>query len=151
MKKTVGVFILIFVVSMGVMSGWGFIDKQIKENSNPAPISTPSTNTTSSSGSSSSSSSSQPSSSDMSTTSSRSYTLSELSSHKSPSDCWLAINGNVYNVTQYLDFHPGGADIILMFCGQDATKAYNTKGGRGGGHSSRANSQLSQYIIGTLK
>ena len=148
MKKTVGVFILIYVVSMGIMVGWGFIDKQIKENSSPTPAtSTP----TQSSDTSTGSSASQTSNTDNSTSGSKSYSLAELSKHKSASDCWLAINGNVYNVTQYLDFHPGGADIILMFCGQDATKAYNTKGGRGGGHSSRADNQLAEYIIGALK
>ena len=148
MKKIVAVFIAIYIVSMGVMVGWGFIDKQIKENANPAPsATTPPQESNTSAGSSSS----QSNTSASTTNDSKSYTLAELSKHKSSSDCWLAINGNVYNVTQYLDFHPGGADIILMFCGQDATKAYNTKGGRGGGHSSRADNQLANYIIGTLK
>lgn len=32
----------------------------------------------------------------------------ELSSHNTQSDGWLAIRGKCYNVTHYMDFHPGG-------------------------------------------
>ena len=147
MKKTVGVFIVFYIVAMGVMVGWGFIDKQLKESASPPASTTPSTQNTTQT----SSTTDQSKSSNTTGSSTQTYTLAELSRHKSQNDCWLGISGNVYNVTQYLDFHPGGADIILMFCGQDATNAYNTQGGRGRGHSSRANTLLGQYIIGTLK
>lgn len=32
----------------------------------------------------------------------------ELAEHNKPGDMWMAIRGKVYNVTSYLDFHPGG-------------------------------------------
>ena len=140
MKKTVGAFIIVFIVSMLVMVGWGFIDKQIKENMQPQFSTTPST--------------SKPSSPDQTASPSvatNGYTLWDISNHKTQNDCWVAINGNVYDVTKYLDQHPGGSDLILMVCGKDATRAYKTQGGRGGEHSSRADSQLAEYIIGTLK
>lgn len=38
----------------------------------------------------------------------RPVTRSELSKHNSRQDAWLAIRGMVYNITRYLDFHPGG-------------------------------------------
>ena len=118
MKKTVAVFIVLFVIAMGVMVGWGFIDKQLKENAEvPAPTSTTTPQ------SSNQPTSSEPGTSTPSNTSTPSYTLSDLAKHKTQNDCWIAVNGNVYDVTKYLDFHPGGADLILMQCGKDATVA----------------------------
>lgn len=32
----------------------------------------------------------------------------ELAKHCKCDDAWLAIRGKVYNVTRYMDFHPGG-------------------------------------------
>ena len=142
MNSTVAVFIAFFIVSMGIMVGWGFIDKQIKERALPSQPSVnelPSSNKTDSSGNT------------IAAPKDNIYTLWDLSNHKAQNDCWIAINGNVYDVTKYLDQHPGGSDLILMMCGKDATQAYNTQGGRGRGHSSRADTLLGQYLIGKLK
>lgn len=35
------------------------------------------------------------------------YELEECKRHASQNDCWLVINGKVYNVTDFLDEHPG--------------------------------------------
>lgn len=35
--------------------------------------------------------------------------------------CWVIIKGEVYDVTDFLDDHPGGPDIILKYGGKDAT------------------------------
>jgi len=48
----------------------------------------------------------------------------ELAKHKSADDCWIAISGNVYNVTDFLGDHPGGKKAILMYAGQDATAEF---------------------------
>lgn len=32
----------------------------------------------------------------------------ELAKHDRKEDAWMAIRGKVYNVTRYMDFHPGG-------------------------------------------
>ena len=55
----------------------------------------------------------------------RRVTRQELSQHNKVDDCWLAVNGNVYNVTPYLDFHPGGVDEIMRGAGKDATALFN--------------------------
>lgn len=58
-------------------------------------------------------------------------TLKELSRHNKHSDAWIAINGNVYNITDWIDKHPGG-DIIMKGVGKDATKMFkNIRGGDG--------------------
>ncbi|CUM66334.1 uncharacterized protein PRCAT00003996001 [Priceomyces carsonii] len=52
-------------------------------------------------------------------------TIEELKSHKTRHDCWTCINGKVYNITPYIDFHPGGPDEILKCAGKDGTSLFN--------------------------
>lgn len=47
----------------------------------------------------------------------------ELSRHSTREDCWLAINGLVFDVTEYIERHPGG-DQILRGAGRDATRLF---------------------------
>jgi cytochrome b involved in lipid metabolism len=47
------------------------------------------------------------------------YSLEECSKHRSEDDCWLIIHGKVYNVTEFLDEHPGGYDIVVAASGAD--------------------------------
>ncbi|OJJ53152.1 hypothetical protein ASPSYDRAFT_94975 [Aspergillus sydowii CBS 593.65] len=49
----------------------------------------------------------------------------EISSHKTPDDCWIVVDNQVWDVTDFLDKHPGGPTIILKYAGRDATKAYS--------------------------
>jgi len=72
----------------------------------------------------------------------------ELAKHKSRSDCWIAINGKVYNVTEFLSQHPGGSEEIIANAGVDATQAFNSKGGEG--HSKAAARMLDKYFVGDL-
>ncbi|OGF28161.1 hypothetical protein A2303_01980 [Candidatus Falkowbacteria bacterium RIFOXYB2_FULL_47_14] len=69
-------------------------------------------------------------------------TSAALAGHNSPSDCWMALSGKVYDVTAYLRRHPGG-DAMLAYCGRDGTTAFN-----GRGHSDYARSLLPAYYIG---
>lgn len=48
----------------------------------------------------------------------------ELSLHNKPGDCWVSIHGHVYDVTEFLESHPGGADKLLRFAGKDATRSF---------------------------
>ncbi|OSD06084.1 hypothetical protein PYCCODRAFT_1431900 [Trametes coccinea BRFM310] len=54
----------------------------------------------------------------------RTLTLDEVSKHNSQSSCWVIIKDKVYDVTEFLPDHPGGAKIILKYAGKDATSAY---------------------------
>ena len=49
------------------------------------------------------------------------YTREEVSLHKKSDDCWIIIHGEVYNVTPWLNRHPGGAKVLLHYAGEDAT------------------------------
>lgn len=84
-----------------------------------------------------------------------SYTSQDVSAHKTKSDCWTIINGSVYDITSYVQGHPGG-DNILSACGVDATEYFNgdKKGqeGEANDHSndSKAKNQLTKLKIGEL-
>lgn len=45
------------------------------------------------------------------------FALEEVKNHSKEEDCWLVIDGFVYDVTKFLDEHPGGFDIILQNTG----------------------------------
>ncbi|CAG7729695.1 unnamed protein product [Allacma fusca] len=51
--------------------------------------------------------------------------LDELKQHNTREDCWMAIRGKVFDVTDYIDYHPGGVPYIMKGAGQDATKMFN--------------------------
>ncbi|RYP91043.1 hypothetical protein DL770_002873 [Monosporascus sp. CRB-9-2] len=51
--------------------------------------------------------------------------VSEISKHASPDDCWVVVNGKVYDLTSFAPSHPGGANIIYAWAGRDASKTYN--------------------------
>ncbi|GMH44926.1 hypothetical protein BSKO_12883 [Bryopsis sp. KO-2023] len=73
-------------------------------------------------------------------------TLEQCAEHTSRDSCWLAIDGKVYDVTEFLDDHPGGDDIIVEHAGKDATEPFEEIG-----HSKAARDMLDQYEIGTFK
>lgn len=78
------------------------------------------------------------------------YLLAEVARHASGDDCWMAINGNVYDLTAYLPEHPSRPSIILPWCGKEASEAYRTKT-RGRPHSPEAEQLLVTYRIGLLE
>lgn len=45
----------------------------------------------------------------------------ELQKHNTRESCWVIINGQVYDATSVLEWHPGGAAVILKASGKDAT------------------------------
>ncbi|KAL1556584.1 Cytochrome b5 isoform A, variant 2 [Salvia divinorum] len=54
------------------------------------------------------------------------YTLEEASQHNTSEDCWITIDGKVYDVSSYLDEHPGGDDVILGATGNFSISIHNT-------------------------
>ncbi|ODQ79316.1 hypothetical protein BABINDRAFT_161727 [Babjeviella inositovora NRRL Y-12698] len=51
--------------------------------------------------------------------------LLEIAEHNTHDDCWVVIHGKAYDVTGFLDEHPGGSAIIMKFAGKDATKKFD--------------------------
>ncbi|GHJ85958.1 hypothetical protein NliqN6_2360 [Naganishia liquefaciens] len=50
--------------------------------------------------------------------------MSEVALHNTRDDCWVVIEGMVYDVTDFLGMHPGGAGVILQHAGDDATEVF---------------------------
>ncbi|ETI28781.1 hypothetical protein G647_01232 [Cladophialophora carrionii CBS 160.54] len=48
----------------------------------------------------------------------------EVATHASRDSCWVIVSGKVYDVTEYLEKHPGGSQILLQYGGKDATAMY---------------------------
>ncbi|XP_066355843.1 cytochrome b5-like isoform X2 [Miscanthus floridulus] len=45
------------------------------------------------------------------------FAASEVALHASRKDCWVVIGGKVYDVTKFLEDHPGGEDVLLHASG----------------------------------
>ncbi|XP_064618055.1 cytochrome b5 reductase 4-like isoform X2 [Liolophura sinensis] len=52
-------------------------------------------------------------------------TPEELAKHNKQEDAWIAVRGKVYNVTPYMDFHPGGVDELMRGVGKDGTQLFD--------------------------
>jgi len=52
----------------------------------------------------------------------RVYTAEEVAPHNTLDDCWMIIEGNVYNITEYIGHHPGGTRALLKFAGKDGSE-----------------------------
>lgn len=75
-------------------------------------------------------------------TNTQSYTATEVSTHATKDDCWLILDGGVYDVTSFIPRHPGG-DKILRWCGKDATQMFAK-------HPDSAKAMKEQFKIGEL-
>ncbi|MCG6659132.1 cytochrome b5 domain-containing protein [Halomonas campisalis] len=76
-------------------------------------------------------------------------TLEELAEHDGAESCWKAIHGRVYDVTDYVPDHPTEEDVVLEWCGREATEGWDNKR-PGVPHSPRAEGLLEAYLIGRL-
>ena len=56
---------------------------------------------------------------------SKEFTLEEIAKHNKEDDCWVIIDGSVYDLTSFLPDHPGGKKAIMTFAGRDATEEFD--------------------------
>ena len=74
------------------------------------------------------------------------YTMEQVKANNTATKCWSAIDGKVYDLTNWISSHPGGAGAITSLCGTDGTSAYiNQHKGQ-----SRPGSTLTAYLLGPL-
>ncbi|NXC38848.1 NB5R4 reductase, partial [Penelope pileata] len=52
-------------------------------------------------------------------------TEDELAKHNTKENCWICIRGLVYNVTPYMEYHPGGEDELMRAAGTDGTDLFD--------------------------
>lgn len=76
-------------------------------------------------------------------------TKAQVSEHASEDDCWVTLyNRKVYNVTQFLEEHPAGAEVILEYGGKDITEILADAVSHT--HSESAYEMLDEMLIGYL-
>ncbi|TQS36128.1 hypothetical protein Golomagni_03431 [Golovinomyces magnicellulatus] len=73
------------------------------------------------------------------------FSYAEVSEHSGKEDLYMVIEQKVYDVSKFVDEHPGGEEVMLDVGGQDATEAFNDVG-----HSDEAREILSRMHIGDL-
>ncbi|KAG1346484.1 cytochrome B5-like protein [Cocos nucifera] len=74
----------------------------------------------------------------------KTYTKKEVSLHNKRDDCWIIVKGKVYDVTPYVEEHPGG-DAILNNAGGDSTEGFF-----GPQHATRVFDMVDEFYIGDL-
>jgi len=75
----------------------------------------------------------------------RKITVAELKKHQQEEDCWLVIDGKVYDVSEFTEEHPGGEQLIMDMWGKDATEGFNSVV-----HSDAATEILEELYLGDL-
>ena len=73
------------------------------------------------------------------------FTLEEVATHNTRDDCYLVIRNNVYDVSNFIDSHPGGVQRTSEQCGQEVSGLFAQI------HSNRAWDLLVDYKIGTIQ
>ena len=73
------------------------------------------------------------------------YTLEEIQKHKDSKSTWVILHHKVYDLTKFLEEHPGGEEVLREQAGGDATENFEDVG-----HSTDARDLSKTYIIGEL-
>ena len=73
------------------------------------------------------------------------YSEEEVHAHNTSNSCWITIRGKVYDVTTFLQEHPGGASVLLENAGKDASNAFASVG-----HSNKALTMMEKYAVGVV-
>lgn len=119
------VAVLVMTVLVGHTGATAVWADQIAASDNPSASATPTTSSSSSA---------------------KTFTMVEVQQHASASSCWTAIDGKVYDVTNWINQHPGGPQRIISLCGTDGTAAFHGQHGS----QTQPNKKLAGFEIGTL-
>lgn len=76
------------------------------------------------------------------------FSRAEVESHNSESSCYVTIGTKVYDVTDFVDDHPGGGSLIMDYAGKDVEDIL--KDGVSHEHSEAAYDVLDDSLVGFL-
>jgi cytochrome b involved in lipid metabolism len=72
--------------------------------------------------------------------------VAEVQKHNTATDCWSAVKGQVYDLTSYVNGHPGGARVIKAICGKDGSASFAGQQGS----ANKPNNVLAGFLLGPL-
>jgi len=73
-------------------------------------------------------------------------TYEELKEHTKKDKLWVLLHNKVYDLTKFIDEHPGGDEVVLAEAGKDASEAFEDVG-----HSDEARALLSGMYVGDFE
>lgn len=123
-SKIIGLIIGVFVLGGLMIASFFNSTQRVEQPANTTTVATTSTSTTPTS----------------------SYTQAQVAVHGDSTSCWSIVNNNVYDLTDWINKHPGGDQAILGMCGKDATDAFE----RQHGGNTRPEQILATFFIGVL-
>ncbi|WVR04055.1 hypothetical protein IAU60_001054 [Kwoniella sp. DSM 27419] len=71
------------------------------------------------------------------------YSLAQLKEHGTRESLWMLLHDKVYDITAFMDEHPGGDEVLVEEAGRDATEAFEDVG-----HSDEARAMLPKMLLG---
>ena len=74
------------------------------------------------------------------------YTMAQVKANNSAKSCWAVIDGFVYNLTSWINSHPGGSSAIVSLCGTDATSTFKSQHANQG----KPAAKLDSFRLGAL-
>jgi len=74
------------------------------------------------------------------------YSMKHVEGHKDKNSTWIVIHDLIYDVTKFLEEHPGGEEVLLEQAGKDATEHFEDVG-----HSTDARTMMKDFCIGELR
>jgi cytochrome b involved in lipid metabolism len=72
--------------------------------------------------------------------------MDQVKANNTSASCWTVIDNYVYNLTNWISSHPGGAGAIRSLCGVDGTASFKAQHANQSSPASRLNS----YLLGPL-
>ncbi|AEO71102.1 d9d5b1a6-4d72-4567-98f5-29a6266c37e9 [Thermothielavioides terrestris] len=76
------------------------------------------------------------------------FTLAEVQSHNTKKSCFVTLGQKVYDVTDFVDAHPGGSDLVLQYAGKDVAAILQDASSHA--HSEAAYEVLDDSLVGFL-
>ncbi|MBU2213546.1 cytochrome b5 domain-containing protein [Patescibacteria group bacterium] len=75
------------------------------------------------------------------------FSMETVAAHNTNESCYTAVDGLVYDLTPFIDQHPGGDKNIMKICGRDGTNMFTRKHGE----NDKAQEELASLQIGVLE
>lgn len=75
----------------------------------------------------------------------KTFTRAEVAKHNNNLSLWMVIHNKVYDVTKFMEEHPGGEEVLLEMAGKDATESFEDVG-----HSVDARDMMKEHCLGDI-